>query len=76
MPIPPEVVKCYKYIDSQRKNYIEELRQIVKIPNVSSDPSAKADLTKIIQWMYHRLKQLGFQTKLIESDRKKHKANI
>lgn len=75
MPIPPEVVKCYKHIDSRSKSYIEELRRIVKIPNVSSDPDAKDHLAALIQWMTARLRQLGFSTLLKQPDYRKYKAN-
>ncbi|XP_011503237.1 PREDICTED: cytosolic non-specific dipeptidase-like [Ceratosolen solmsi marchali] len=75
MPIPPDVVKCFKYIDLQSKNFIEELRQIIKIPNVSSNPVAKGDLITMIYWMSNRLKQLGFQTQLKEPDYEKYKGN-
>ena len=75
MPIPPHIVSCYKYIDAHTKQYIEELRQIVKIANVSSDPDAKTQLGALIRWMSNRIKGLGFNIILKEPDYEKYKAN-
>ena len=73
MPIPLDVVKCYKYIDLHSKSYVEELKEIVKIPNVSSDPDCKNHLSTAIKWTSTRLKQLGFNILLKEPDYQKYK---
>lgn len=67
MPIPPVVIKCYKYVDAHRQQYIEELQKIVAIPNISSDISARCHLSSLIKWMITRLKNLGFVVELRET---------
>lgn len=66
MPIPPQVVKCYKYADTQRKRYIDELREIVAIPGISTDPKFHKQLSLLIEWVESRLKDLGFEVELQE----------
>ncbi|KAL7291338.1 hypothetical protein TKK_0014938 [Trichogramma kaykai] len=67
MPIPANVVQCLKYLDRQKESHIEELRKLISIANVSSDPNAGKQLSKVVQWMSNRLKGLGFQVVLHES---------
>ncbi|XP_001603718.1 cytosolic non-specific dipeptidase-like [Nasonia vitripennis] len=76
MPIPPDVVKCYKHIDTCSKKYVNELKQIVKIPNVSSDPDAKNHLSTLIKWMSSRMKQLGFNILLKQPYHETYKGHI
>ena len=76
MPISPNLIKCYKYIDDNSKNYVKELEEIVKIPNVSSDPAASKNLSKMIDWMSNKLKSLGFQIIMKEPDYNEYKANL
>lgn len=64
MPIPPQVVKCYKYIDSQEKIFIEELRELVAIPSISSNPKARSNVDFAIKWMQARLLRTGFTVEL------------
>lgn len=64
MPTPPEVVKCYKYIDTQQKKYVEELRKIVGIPTISSNLRAHKQISALIHWLESRLKKLGFTVAL------------
>ncbi|KAJ8686953.1 hypothetical protein QAD02_022747 [Eretmocerus hayati] len=68
MPIPSEVVSCFKYVDLNVKSYIQELEQIVKIPNVSSDLEASSHLEDLVKWLIARLKQLGFTVQIREPD--------
>ncbi|XP_033208561.1 cytosolic non-specific dipeptidase-like isoform X2 [Belonocnema kinseyi] len=64
MPTPPEVIKCYKYIDNQQKKYVEELRKIVGIPTISSNLRAHKQISALIHWLESRLKKLGFTVAL------------
>lgn len=72
MPIPAEVLKCYKYIDAHAKSYIDDLREIVKVPNISSDPASNKDIKHLIMWMTDKLKDLNFQTVLKRPEGKKY----
>lgn len=71
MPIPEEVVKCYKYIDSHVKDYVDELKEIVRVPNISSDADAKKPINDLIKWMSDKLKSLGFTILLKRPEGKK-----
>ncbi|XP_043275021.1 cytosolic non-specific dipeptidase-like isoform X2 [Venturia canescens] len=62
--IPPHIVKCFKYIDAQKKKYVQELREIVAIPGISNDPQSYKELSSMIEWMEERLKGLGFHVDL------------
>ena len=66
MPIPPDVVKCYKYIDYNKKKYVEELRKIVGIPTISSNTKAHKQIHALTRWLESRLKKLGFEVSLKE----------
>jgi succinyl-diaminopimelate desuccinylase len=54
-----------KYLDSAKESQLEDLKQWLRIPSVSADPTRKADVAKAAQWVYDRLSQLGLQTELI-----------
>ncbi|XP_015597191.1 cytosolic non-specific dipeptidase [Cephus cinctus] len=66
MPIPPDLVKVYKYVDTQRERYIQELRSIVSIESISSNINLRCKISLIIKWMATRLKKLGFKVQLLE----------
>ncbi|XP_014207108.1 cytosolic non-specific dipeptidase-like [Copidosoma floridanum] len=75
MPTPPDVTRIYRHIDSRKKCYVDELREIVKIPSISSDPTAANHLKKLIKWTTSRLKNLGFNLVLKTPDYKTYKGN-
>ncbi|XP_058802620.1 cytosolic non-specific dipeptidase-like [Phymastichus coffea] len=75
MPIPPDLVKCYKYLDLNSQNHIEELRKLVNVPNVSADPYAKDHLSALVRWISKRLKNLGFNLVTKIPDYKNYKGN-
>lgn len=54
-----------KYLDSAKESQLEDLKQWLRIPSVSADPTRKADVAKAAQWVHDRLSQLGLQTELI-----------
>lgn len=64
MPTAPEIIKCYKHIDSNKKKYVDELREIIKVPNVSSNRKADKQMSILIHWLENRLKKLGFSISL------------
>ena len=64
MPTAPEIVNCYKYIDTQQKKYVEELRKIVGIPTISSNVRTHKQISDLIHWLESRLKKLGFTVAL------------
>ena len=68
MPIPPQVIKCYKYIDNEKSNYVDELKSIVAIAGISgkSEPKFQKQLSLLIEWLEDRLKGLGFSVELRE----------
>lgn len=76
MPIPPDVVRCYKYIDSNSKTFIDELKQLVEIPNVSSDVNSKNHLSTLVNWMFTRLENLGFKVDLKQPEFSPQKSKV
>lgn len=61
MPIPPQVIQCYKYIDSKQKDFVKELRELVSIPNISSNSGARSHVDTVIKWLEARLVLAGFR---------------
>jgi acetylornithine deacetylase/succinyl-diaminopimelate desuccinylase-like protein len=47
------------YIDEGRARFVEELKEWVRIPAISSDPSHKADLEKNADWLLEKFRGLG-----------------
>ncbi len=47
------------YIDEGRARFVEELKEWVRIPAISSDPAHKADLDKNADWLLAKLRALG-----------------
>jgi len=47
------------YIDEHRDRFVEELKEWVRIPAISSDPSRNADMVRNAEWLMADLKRLG-----------------
>ena len=47
------------YIDAQRGAFVDELKEWVRIPSVSSDARHKADVERNADWLLGKLKALG-----------------
>ncbi len=58
-PAPMEDVLAY--IDGHRARFVEELREWVRIPAISSDPSHRADVLKNAQHLMAQLEAIGME---------------
>ncbi len=47
------------YINSNRENYIEELKEFLKIESISSDPEKKSELTRCSEFVKDKFHQMG-----------------
>ncbi|UCE82272.1 MAG: dipeptidase [Deltaproteobacteria bacterium] len=64
--VPEEV---FNEIGTNRQRYIERLSEFLQIPSVSTDSAHTADVQKAAAWVLARLKGLGFQVTLHETER-------
>jgi len=48
-----------KYLRDNRKRYLAELEEFLRIPSISTDPARKADVRRAAKWIANRLKSSG-----------------
>ena len=57
------------YLETQRDQHLEQLKELLRIPSVSTDPTRKGDVRKAASWVRDRLEQAGCtRAELIETD--------
>src|SRR3569832_871236 len=49
------------YAKENEKRFLEELKDLLRIPSVSTLPEHKADVLKAAQFVANNLKQIGFE---------------
>jgi acetylornithine deacetylase/succinyl-diaminopimelate desuccinylase-like protein len=49
------------YLKQHQEQYLEELMAFVRIPSVSTDPSAKVEMQRAAEWVAGQLRSLGMQ---------------
>jgi acetylornithine deacetylase/succinyl-diaminopimelate desuccinylase-like protein len=47
------------YLSEQRERHLSELKDVLAIPSVSTDPTRAADVKRAAQWMHARLERAG-----------------
>ena len=47
------------YIDKNKKRYLDELLDFLKIPSVSADPKYKKDVKNAAVWLKNKMKEAG-----------------
>lgn len=55
------VDKALEYVRSHHTEFLDELKEFVSIPSVSTDISAKADTQKAAEWVANKLRKLGIE---------------
>ncbi len=56
-------------IDANQQRYVEELLGFLRIPSVSTDSRHAADIQRAAEWVYNQLKRIGFQSKIVSTER-------
>jgi len=59
--------KTLQFIEQNKERFLDELKTFLKIPSVSADSKYKDDLIKCAQWLVQHLKDLGCDSRLIET---------
>ncbi len=50
-----------QYVRQQGDRFLRELREVVAIPSISTDPARRADMARCAEWFAARLRALGAQ---------------
>ena len=53
------------HVQSKRKESLEELKELLRIPSVSTDSTRKEDLAKCASWVGERMRQSGLDVKIL-----------
>lgn len=48
------------YIDTHRERFLEELKDFLRIPSISTDPAMKGEVTRCAEWVKNHLDAIGF----------------
>lgn len=50
-----------KYIESHQPSYLEELKDFLQIPSISTDPERKGDILRCAEWVQASMKSIGLE---------------
>jgi acetylornithine deacetylase/succinyl-diaminopimelate desuccinylase-like protein len=53
--------KILQYIESNRKRYLEELKELIAIPSISTNPENAPDVLRCAEWTSAHLRKIGMQ---------------
>lgn len=56
-----EMDKILQYIETNKSRYIAELRELIAIPSISTNPENKADVLRCADWVSKHLRMIGMQ---------------
>jgi acetylornithine deacetylase/succinyl-diaminopimelate desuccinylase-like protein len=65
MSDPRPVVE--KHLEQNADRYVEDLKELLRIPSVSADSKFKADVRKAGEWVRNKLADAGLKTELVET---------
>lgn len=54
-----------QYLDAQRKQFEQELCELLRIASVSADPACRGETQRAAEWVAERFRRMGFQTTTI-----------
>ena len=61
------VDNIFKFVDSNKARFLDELQNFLKIPSVSADSKYKNDLLNCAKWLTNHLHNIGLDAHLIET---------
>src|SRR3954451_10717338 len=53
-------------IDSEKERYLEELKDYIRIPSISTDPDFKAEVLRASEFLVGKLREAGLQAEKID----------
>jgi acetylornithine deacetylase/succinyl-diaminopimelate desuccinylase-like protein len=54
-------------IDAEKEGYLEELKDYIRIPSISTDPEYKGDVLRAAEFLVGKMRQAGLQAEQIET---------
>ncbi len=54
-------------IEREKEGYLEELKDYIRIPSISTDPEYKKDVLRCSEWLLGKLRDAGLQAEKIET---------
>ncbi len=55
-------------IESEKEGYLEELKEFLRIPSVSTEPAHKQDVLRCADWLAGKMRDAGLTVEMIETD--------
>ena len=55
-------------IDQERENHLEELKEYLRIPSISTDPEYREEVRRCADFLIGKMQDAGLQTELLEAD--------
>ena len=56
-------------IESEKESYLEELKDYLRIPSISTDPAYAAEVARCAEFLRDRMAAAGLTAELIETER-------
>ncbi len=53
--------KALEYAVSHQAEFLEQLKDLIRIPSISTAPENKADVQRTAEWLVHKLTQIGMK---------------
>ena len=60
----------FSRIDREKESYLEELKDYLRIPSISTDPAYDPDVRRCAEFVLEKMRQAGLSARLIETDGK------
>jgi acetylornithine deacetylase/succinyl-diaminopimelate desuccinylase-like protein len=54
-------------IDAEKERYLEELKDYIRIPSISTDPAYRADVLRAAEFLLGKMREAGLQAERIET---------